>query len=90
VRAVAKLEEAEIAAPLPQAGLLGHEHADAAAVDVNDVVEVDDELSLTRAYQRIDAGGKFYVAVADFEAACEIEERDISDMPFRNPELCRH
>jgi hypothetical protein len=90
MRAVRKLEEPEIAAPLPQAGLLGHEHADAAAVDVNDVAEVDDELALPRANQRIDAGGKFDIAVADLEAACEIEERDIADLTFRNPELCRH
>ena len=79
VAALARADQLQVPASLAETQIFRHERADAAAVDISDIVDVQHDVDSTFANQRVDRFAQRDVAFLEHQASCQVQHRDVAD-----------
>ena len=82
--ALARTQQHEVAAGLAKADALLDQGTDSTAVEIRDVVKIEDDVDPALAYQRVDPGAQRVLAFIEDEAASQCQKRDVTNASFRD------
>src|SRR6476469_4848487 len=85
VRSRRELEQLHVATFAAYADVLSRDDANAKAVDIGDVPQVEQELEASLVDEIIHAGAQLRRAIAKDDASRDLQDRDVSDPSFGDP-----